>query len=182
MNWRIVSALVKKEMFQIVRDPSSILIAFILPVILLFLFGFGINFDTNTVKIGIIIGDKTPETIEILDTIRHSRFLDVKVFNSRKEAEYAMLAGKIRGFAIIPNDFTKKLKSKTKKPTGQNAASRVYTYPEIQVITDGSEPNTAKFVSSYIQGALGVYGAINIQKSPKSIRGGSGIQVIERFW
>ena len=38
MNWRIVSALVKKEMFQIVRDPSSILIAFILPVILLFLF------------------------------------------------------------------------------------------------------------------------------------------------
>ena len=113
MNWRIVSALVKKEMFQIVRDPSSILIAFILPVILLFLFGFGINFDTNTVKIGIIIGDKTPETIEILDTIRHSRFLDVKVFNSRKEAEYAMLAGKIRGFAIIPNDFTKKLKSKT---------------------------------------------------------------------
>ena len=182
MNWRIVSALVKKEMFQIVRDPSSILIAFILPVILLFLFGFGINFDTNTVKIGIIIGDKTPETIEILDTIRHSRFSDVKVFNSRKEAEYAMLAGKIRGFAIIPNDFTKKLKSKTKKPTGQNAASRVYTYPEIQVITDGSEPNTAKFVSSYIQGALGVYGAINIQKSPKSIRGGSGIQVIERFW
>ena len=64
MNSGIVFALIKKEMFQIVRDPSSILIAFILPVILLFLFGFGINFDTNTVKIGVLIEDKTRQPLK----------------------------------------------------------------------------------------------------------------------
>ena len=74
MNFGIVYALTKKEMLQIVRDPSSILIAFILPVILLFLFGFGINFDTNTVKIGVLLEDKNPITVEILNTMRHSRF------------------------------------------------------------------------------------------------------------
>ena len=63
MNKDVVFALVKKELYQIIRDFSSILIAFILPVILLFLFGFGINFDTNTVKIGVIIEDKTPTTL-----------------------------------------------------------------------------------------------------------------------
>lgn len=176
MNFGIVYALTKKEMLQIVRDPSSILIAFILPVILLFLFGFGINFDTNTVKIGVLLEDKNPITVEILDTMRHSRFLDVKVFNSRHDADYALLAGSIRGYAVIPNDFTKKLK---KTEAGINFKGRA---PEIQVITDGSEPNTAKFVSSYIQGALSVYGAINTAESGTAAGNGSNINVIERFW
>jgi len=180
MNRRVVLALVKKELFQIVRDPSSILIAFILPFILLFLFGFGINFDTNTVKIGAVVEDKTPLTREILDTMRHSRFLDVKIYegfkkSARKEAENALLAGDIRGFIVIPNDFSKTFKDKNKKA-------------EIQVITDGSEPNTAKFASAYVEGALGVYRAISALEgknlSAKSPRGSKipKIEVEQRFW
>lgn len=194
MNFRIVFALLKKELLQIIRDPSSILIAFILPVILLFLFGFGINFDTNTVKIGVLLEDKNPVTVEILDTMRHSRFLNVKIFNSRKEADYALLAGTIRGYAVIPNDFTKKLKrakagaipySTAQKNHAGSPGVQSRSLPEIQVITDGSEPNTAKFVSSYIQGALSVYGAINAKSVPMGrnsvIRNGK-ISIIERFW
>lgn len=188
MNSGIVFALIKKEMFQIVRDPSSILIAFILPVILLFLFGFGINFDTNTVKIGVLIEDKNPTTVEILDTMRHSRFLDVKVFDSRRSADYALLSGAIRGYAVIPNDFTRKLKrSKAGAASALNSQSgspviQNKGLPEIQVIADGSEPNTAKFVSSYIQGALAVYGAINTTEKGETGNGGSKINIIERFW
>ncbi len=216
MNLRRVFALVKKELAQIVRDPSSILIAFILPIILLFLFGFGINFDTNTVKIGVIIEDKNPTTVEILDTMRHSRFLDVKVFNSRREADDALLAGSIRGYAVIPNDFTRRLKrASAQSSTGGspglaagassgvlgvsiirgavpfgNFAAKSRVLPEIQVITDGSEPNTAKFVSSYVQGALSVYGAIKAYSAPAVAnasgqaggQGGSKISIIERFW
>lgn len=47
-------ALVYKEMLQIIRDPSSILIAFVLPFILLFIFGYGINLDSNKVNIGVV--------------------------------------------------------------------------------------------------------------------------------
>ncbi len=169
MRAGVVFALVKKEVFQIVRDFSSILIAFLLPVILLFLFGFGINFDTNTVKIGVIIEDKSPTTIEILDTMRHSRYLDVKVFDSRNSAEYALQGGYIKGFAVIKNDFTKKYLA------GQK--------PEIQVITDGSEPNVAKFVSAYILGALNVYKTVKSFESPSSkMFSGSSISVVQRFW
>ena len=169
MRAGVVFALVKKEVFQIVRDFSSILIAFLLPVILLFLFGFGINFDTNTVKIGVIIEDKSPITIEILDTMRHSRYLDVKVFDSRNSAEYALQGGYIKGFAVIKNDFTKKYLA------GQK--------PEIQVITDGSEPNVAKFVSAYILGALNVYKTVKSFESPSSkMFSGSSISVVQRFW
>ena len=165
MRGEIVFALVKKEMFQIVRDFSSILIAFLLPVILLFLFGFGINFDTNTVKIGVILEDKTPTTVEILDTMRHSRYLDVKVFNTRHEAEYALEGGFIKGFAVIKSNFTRRIKD-TSSFDGNSAGTGGLSKPEIQVITDGSEPNVAKFVSAYILGALGTYKAIGAYSSP----------------
>lgn len=184
MRGEIVFALVKKEMFQIVRDFSSILIAFLLPVILLFLFGFGINFDTNTVKIGVILEDKTPTTVEILDTMRHSRYLDVKVFNTRHEAEYALEGGFIKGFAVIKSNFTRRIKD-TSSFDGNSAGAGGLSKPEIQVITDGSEPNVAKFVSAYILGALGTYKAIGAYSSPSmtsSAGGDSSINIIQRFW
>ena len=195
MNKDVVFALVKKELYQIIRDFSSILIAFILPVILLFLFGFGINFDTNTVKIGVIIEDKTPTTLEILDAMRFSRFLNVYMFESRKEAAKALQKGAIRGFAVIPNDFTKNLKAMQKKSQQANGAMNVSSVqhiqnintqavklPEIQVITDGSEPNTAKFVAAYIQGAVQTYKTINNKNSPKYNTKPPEISVIQRFW
>lgn len=191
MRKKIVFSLVKKEMFQIVRDFSSILIAFLLPVILLFLFGFGINFDTNTVKIGVIVEDKTPTTIEILDTMRHSRYLDVKVFNKRHEAEYALEGGFIKGFAVIKSDFTKRLKNTALGAYADNGgnqnASNISSLPEIQVITDGSEPNVAKFVSAYILGALEVYKTIGTYSSPGGVGSSAGqnsasINIIQRFW
>ena len=184
MRGEIVFALVKKEMFQIVRDFSCILIAFLLPVILLFLFGFGINFDTNTVKIGVILEDKTPTTVEILDTMRHSRYLDVKVFNTRHEAEYALEGGFIKGFAVIKSNFTRRIKD-TSSFDGNSAGTGGLSKPEIQVITDGSEPNVAKFVSAYILGALGTYKAIGAYSSPSmtsSVGGDSSINIIQRFW
>ena len=184
MRGEIVFALVKKEMFQIVRDFSSILIAFLLPVILLFLLGFGINFDTNTVKIGVILEDKTPTTVEILDTMRHSRYLDVKVFNTRHEAEYALEGGFIKGFAVIKSNFTRRIKD-TSSFDGNSAGTGGLSKPEIQVITDGSEPNVAKFVSAYILGALGTYKAIGAYSSPSmtsSVGGDSSINIIQRFW
>lgn len=173
MRRDIVFALVKKEGLQIIRDFSSILIAFILPVILLFLFGFGINFDTNTVKIGVVLEDKTSRTVELLDTMRHSRFLDVKIFDSRNAAAKKMLEGKIRGFAVIPNDFSKNL-------LRNNAGMLSGLKPaEIQVITDGSEPNTAKFVSAYILGAIQTYGLMQNGADSDNMH---GIKLIQRFW
>src|SRR5262245_12277607 len=50
---RRLRALVIKESLQIGRDPSSILIALVLPLILLFLFGYGVSLDANHVRIGV---------------------------------------------------------------------------------------------------------------------------------
>ena len=52
---RRVRALVRKESLQVIRDPSSFVVAFVLPALLLFLFGFGISFDASRLKIGLVV-------------------------------------------------------------------------------------------------------------------------------
>lgn len=139
MNIAIVKTFVKKEFKQIIRDISSILIAFILPLILLFLFGFGVNFDTNTVKIGIVDLSNSVESRNFIQSLKNTKYLDTSFYKTTNEAEKFLIGGKIRGYVVIPVNYEIELKKKLN--------------PKIQIITDGTEPNTAKFASTYIQGA-----------------------------
>jgi ABC-2 type transport system permease protein len=59
---RRIRALIRKETLQVVRDPSSLVVGFILPVLLLVLFGFGVSFDAARVRVGLVIEAPTPET------------------------------------------------------------------------------------------------------------------------
>lgn len=139
MNIAIVKTFVKKEFKQIIRDISSILIAFVLPLILLFLFGFGVNFDTNTVKIGIVDQSNSVESRNFIQSLKNTKYLDTSFYKTTNEAEKFLIGGKIRGYVVIPVNYEIELKKKLN--------------PKIQIITDGTEPNTAKFASTYIQGA-----------------------------
>ena len=59
---RRIKALARKETLQTLRDPSSLIVAVVLPMILLFLYGYGVSFDVTTVRIGLVIEDPTPWT------------------------------------------------------------------------------------------------------------------------
>ncbi|CAF24611.1 ABC transporter permease [Candidatus Protochlamydia amoebophila] len=135
-----LKALIIKEFFQIVRDPSSLSISLILPLILLFLYGYGVSLDANHIKIGLILEDTSPDAQSFAQTLKDSRFFEVTVAHDRHILNTLMVAGSIKGIVIVPSYFTSfKMRSYHKAP--------------IQVLTDGSEPNTASFVQNYIQGA-----------------------------
>ena len=144
INRRHLLALCRKESYQIVRDPSSILIAFVLPIILLFIFGFGINLDTNKVRLGIVMEDSGAEANHFADVLKGSPFLDTEVSHSRAAMQKQLQLGKVRGFVILSSDFS----------------ARVRKHQEmapIQLLTDGAEPNTANFLNSYLEGCLQVW-------------------------
>src|SRR6516165_1254228 len=69
---RRLAGLVRKESFQILRDPSSFLIAGVLPLLLLFIFGFGVSLDLKRVPIGVVIEQSTPEADSFLASVRNS--------------------------------------------------------------------------------------------------------------
>lgn len=167
MNIAIVKTFVKKEFKQIIRDISSILIAFILPLILLFLFGFGVNFDTNTVKIGIVDQSNSVESRNFIQSLKNTKYLDTSFYKTTNEAEKFLIGGKIRGYVVIPVNYEIELKKKLN--------------PKIQIITDGTEPNTAKFASTYIQGAY--FSNLQYENSRKgNLEKTKTISAINRSW
>lgn len=133
-------AFMKKEFFQIVRDPSSYLIAIFLPLMMIFLFGFGVSLDANTIRIGLVLEDTSREARSLAYAFQKTAYFETLIRHNRKQVEDELMASKIRGFVVIPQDFTKKIR-----------ANETAT---IQIIADGSETNTASFVESYAEGVI----------------------------
>ena len=132
---KILLALIKKEIKQILRDPSSIIIAFILPLISILIYMYGINLDSVRVTMGVKNDDPAPEVSTLVKSFGHSKYVNSIYFDNMKDIETAIVRSKIKGAVIIPNDFS------TKLARGQCA--------DLLVITDGSEVNTANYVQSY---------------------------------
>jgi ABC-2 type transport system permease protein len=163
---RRFAALVRKECYQVVRDPSSILIAFVLPLILLFIFGYGVSLDATRTRIGLAVEAATPVTQDLAASFRASRYFDVTVGRHRREFEEALVLGRVRGIVVIPANFTE-------RQAGGNVT------PTIQVIVDGSDPNTANFVQNYAQGVVATWIAMRTTESSAKP---PAIAVEQRFW
>jgi ABC-2 type transport system permease protein len=135
---RRLLALCRKESYQIVRDPTSILIAFVLPVILLFIYGYGINLDTSSIRLGVLVEDGGAEARSFAAVLSGSPFIEVRTGLSRPALQEELKTGRIRGMVVLASNFS------TEVRRGRGEAA-------IQVLTDGSEPNTASFLDSYLQ-------------------------------
>lgn len=138
-SWRRLRALCLKETRQILRDPSSALIAFVIPLLLLFIFGYGINLDSSRLNVGVLMEQHSAEADSLARAFTGSPFLAVTLSDNRPSLIARMQVGQIRGLVVIPADFAERL-------------ARPQDRAPIQVITDGSEPNTAQFVQGYAQG------------------------------
>lgn len=132
---KILIALIKKEFLQIVRDPSSIIIAFVLPLLSILIYMYGINLDTVKVTMGIKNDDANPGISTLVKSFGHSKYVNSIVYDNEEALTEDIVRSKLKGAVIIPNDFSTKL-------------SRAQT-AEVLVITDGSEVNTANYVQNY---------------------------------
>ncbi|NLS07814.1 ABC transporter permease [Rhizobium sp. P32RR-XVIII] len=162
---RRFAALVRKESLQVIRDPSSILIAFVLPLILLFLFGYGVSLDTTRTHVGLVIEEMTPLTNDLAASFQGSRYFLVTTGRDRRLFEEDLVLARLRGIIVIPADFTR----------NYAAGNR----PQVQVIVDGSDPNTANLVQNYVQGAVANW---QLQRQSETELTGPPISVEQRFW
>jgi len=144
ISLRRLRSLIWKEALQIISDPSSILIAFVLPVVLLFLFGYAVSLDITRLKIGVALEERTAESDSLVAALRDSKYFDVKESLDRRGLERDLVSGRIRGIVVIPINFSRKMVWESNELP-------------VQVIADGSEPNTATFVQNYVRSAIAVW-------------------------
>lgn len=140
INRRRLLALCHKESLQIVRDPSSILIAFIMPVVLLVVMGYAINLDVDHLRLGIWRTDSGAPAVRLEQALRGSTALEIHGGPSKEALLGSLERGEIRGLLVIDEGFSRAM-------AGQGGGT-----PRVLLLTDGSEPNTANFVTNYVQG------------------------------
>jgi len=130
--------LIRKESYQIIRDPSAIGIAFLLPVILLIIFGYGVSLDAEHVPVGLVIEKQGPEVSHFISGFYQSEYFDPTLFSSMQEAEKALMNQKVVAVVWTRNNFARTLLSSSDAPIG--------------VIVNGVDANQARIVEGYIMG------------------------------
>lgn len=138
-----------KESYQVFRDPSSILIAFVLPLIFLFLFGYGVSLDANTIRVGIIMEDTSPEARRFAEAFEGTPYYESHYNSNRRILIDDMIRSHLRGAIVIPNNFTTQLRKQMSSTTTSQMPVN-----EVQIIGDGSETNTATFMQNYGVGII----------------------------
>ncbi len=135
--WQQLAAVMIKEAKQVTRDPSSWIIAVVLPLTFLFLFGYGISLDTTVVKIAMVREDDGRDARDFAAALTSSRWFLVVPAAERRSGERLLQDQNVKAVVIIPAEFSRFL----------NAQS---TTARVQVLVDGAEPNTANYVRGYV--------------------------------
>jgi ABC-2 type transport system permease protein len=141
---RRVRALVVKETRQVIRDPSSIAIGVVLPMILILLFGYGLSLDVKNVPVAVVVENPTPAAMELVAGFQLSPYFHVQITRSMPPAERLMLQRSVDAIVRIPSDFERRV----------NAG-----HAEVQVLLHGGDANRARIIQGYVQGAIQAWNA-----------------------
>jgi ABC-2 type transport system permease protein len=161
-----MKGLVRKEFLQIVRDPSSIAIAFVLPAVLLIIHGYGVSLDAKNVPVAATADKFDPAVESVIAAFEGSEYFDVKRFRSMPEAVEALRKHKVQGIIRFQSDFTQKLKDSG--------------YAPIQIILNGVDANTARMVSGYSEGVWVNWMAEYARQNGESFR--QPVDLVFRVW
>ena len=139
---RRIVALIRKETLQVFRDPSSIAVGIVMPILLLVLFGYGLSFDVKNVPVALVMEESSADAMGAVSGFKLSDYFDATPVKTMAEAERLLLARQVNAIVRIPPDFARRVE------VGD---------AEIQVVVHGTDANTARISLGYAQGAIGTW-------------------------
>lgn len=163
---RRLRALVTKEMKQLLRDRSSLLIGIVIPLMLLFLIGYGLSMDVKHLPTAVVLEDNSPTAQQLTSSLRGSEYISPTYVTNMQEAEQLMLQRRVDAILVVPPNFTESVYQ------GRG---------EVQVIIYGIE-TSATSAKSYVQAAVGQWYAQNASKLALNGSGKGQISVEQRIW
>jgi ABC-2 type transport system permease protein len=136
--------IVRKEYLHLVRDPRSLVLMFLLPVLMLVLFGYAVSFDVKNIPTAVYDQSRSADSRALVDKFMHSGYFTL-VENLKSNRQFAdrLDRGKAKVIINIPSDFARQVDA------GQPAS--------LQILVDGSDPTYASSALSYIGGIMQSY-------------------------
>jgi ABC-2 type transport system permease protein len=137
-------AVARKEVLQLRRDRKSLALAFLLPLLLLVLFGYAISWDVRNIATAVLDESRSAASRELLEAFRSSGYFTLTDYlASDREIPAILERGRAQLVLVIPPDFSHKL-----------AADRP---ARLQALLDGSDANTATIALAYAQAVVGTW-------------------------
>jgi ABC-2 type transport system permease protein len=137
-----LKAVIVKEFAHILRDPTSLTIIFLMPLLMMFIFGYSINYDMENIEAGIIDFSDGEISRELIKRFSNNRYFAIEdlqkkypTSNPLEQGERLLKSGDLKEVIIIPADFSRKIKNRMKTDVG--------------IIIDGSDSNVANLVYQY---------------------------------
>ena len=165
-------AVAKKEIIQVLRDSRSLMIVLIMPIILLMLFGYGVNLDQKHIPIYVYDQEGSQQSQDLLKHFQASQYFNVvQVVNGYPKLKRALDAGDARMGIVIPWDFSSRLR-----------AGRAI---KIQALVDATDDNTANVAMGYAQAAVqGYSSAVQLDwlRSQGQVARPASVSVQTRTW
>lgn len=158
--------LIRKEFLQILRDPSSIAIAFLLPVVLLLIFGYGVSLDAEHVPVALVVEEPCADTAGFTAGFQNSRYFAPVFMRDLAAAEAALMARQVDAIVHLRSDFTRRLRQPGGAP--------------VQVIVNGVDANTGRLVLGYVQGVWQKWLQQRARERGETLN--TPLQVDQRVW
>lgn len=136
MNVSRLLAMARKEWIQLRRDPRSLAMAFVLPLLLLVFFGYAITWDIDDLPLAVLDQDGSRASRELVEAFESSGYFSVALrLEGYGQVEEPLTRGTVRGVLVIPPTFGRDLSS------GRGAP--------VQLLLDGADANTATIALNY---------------------------------
>jgi len=147
-----VIAVANKEFIHIRRDPRTLLIVVLIPVLMIMLYGYALTLDVNHIATAVVDFDKTQISRDFISKFSNSRYFDIDFYPERVSDLKSLIdLGRVSVGIVIPPDFSKKITS------GRPA--------DVQALLDGSNSNTAAITQSYVNIISSQYGLAKASES-----------------
>jgi len=144
MSFTRFLAVARKEVIQILRDSRSLIIVLIMPVILVLLFGYGVNLDLKGLPVYVYDRDGSQQSQDLLKRFQASPYFDVvRVVTNYPALVRALDHGQAKMGIVVPWDFSQRLRD------GRAA--------QVQALVDGTDDNTANVLIGYAQAVVQGY-------------------------
>ena len=159
LNTRIFS-IVRKEFVQIFRDPRTLALIIVMPIIQLFLLGYAATTDVKNIPMAVLDQNQTLQSRELLDAFRAADYFRIDYFvNSTEEYQVLIESGKIRVALVIPPDYDSQL---------------LDGKAQVLFVLDGSDGSVGATALSTAR-LIGQSYATKVQEHQLSLRGSSAL-------
>ena len=167
---RRLAALTVKELRQISRDPSSITIGLVLPIILILIFGYGLSLDVKNIPLAVVMEQSSPAVRDALFGLNGSRYFSPRYVASMHEAEELLRLREVDAILRTAGDFDSRY---------EKGDARV------QLILHGVDSTTATLIGQYTSALLSLrlQGALDRSGLSAEVSGKKGSAVLQsRIW